>query len=212
MKLYKYTKKSHAELMVHEGIFRLGTLKGYKKIEKHGTEIGDEREGEMITHMDRQVIDSSLPETLSPVAQRILNSGHIVAGRVILITEQIHELTDNCLVYSTSCVADHHIMKRINPDYDACVEISDMHAFFEALGNCVKNQFPELQSMDGDFCVYSNREQHHTQQVSVHPAFVKEKRYAYQQEHRVIWPIQLEDDYFDLHCEKAKQFCSIIEI
>ena len=43
--LYKYTKKEWALGMIQKGEFFIGTLHGFKILERHGSEIGDAGEG-----------------------------------------------------------------------------------------------------------------------------------------------------------------------
>ena len=43
--LYKYMKKEHAKLLTKQGSLRVGTLYEFRNKEKHGQEIGDNKEG-----------------------------------------------------------------------------------------------------------------------------------------------------------------------
>lgn len=212
MNFFKYAKKKYAFKMVRDGVFRIGTFSDFKNIERHGEEVGDKNEATLSTKMEGHVVDTNDPSSISPVAKRILSMGNFRAGQVIMHVETINERTNDCYIFSVSDVLDHGVMKRMNPDYDACIEILDINDFLNALTDCIKR----TQNLDGLIarkCIYANREQTHSQQVDCHPAFVKPIRYSYQKEYRALWiPKVHKIEPIFITCQEAKKFCKMADL
>lgn len=210
---YKYTKKKHALDLFNKGIIRVGTLYGYRQIEKHGQEIGDIEEGRKHIKTLGVPLDTVtpgiMPKTMEVVRQRIHASNiRIEASELITISNS------DLYVFSTSSELSYEVMKRMNPLYDVCIRIDDDNAFFQKLSECLKKRIPNLNGPYNGTCVYIKREQLYSNENDYHPALIKDPKYDYQKEMRVMWePTDLSKkiEPVEITCPELARSCSLIE-
>lgn len=154
-------------------------------------------------------MDLSKPETLNPSMKRMIAEGRIVGPGQIIVGGQLIEQMVDCYMFCTSFVADNAIMKRMNIEYDMCVEIHNPTEFFARVTSSLQQKINIQQTLLGEV-TYITRTAHHTKQTEIHPAFLKDPRYNYQKEFRTLW-ITRDSLFpaFELFCPGIKELVSV---
>ena len=206
--IYKYLPLVFAERLAHEGSLKIGTLRGYQNIERLGREIGDKDEGISIEFShDKEVKTGDKLNPLERAAMQV-GPGMIVVGNYI---ERRH-VSPNLYIFCASISYDPSILEQLNKDYprdkyDACVKITNLKDFVDEI-NLV---FSDKGRFIGCFkCTYLERKFHHTKKMP-HPAIIKEPRYSYQKEVRMIWEPNRKNNIEPecLTIDKIKNYCSL---
>jgi hypothetical protein len=178
--LYKYTTREYAEAMLQRGVFRIGTIYEFRHVEEHGTEIGDDAEG------TKQLFDDakySTWENASPIARQIIKGPHNFAFHDVTF-----ELTIDSPDMFVYCLTESPSQQALS-DFgaDTCIEIFDIRRFVRALtGHLHRRQL--VANKEGvRHCIYGERRRDWRTDDDVYPALLKDSRYEYQREVRVIW-------------------------
>ena len=207
--LYKYTQNVYALKMVQTGQCRVGTLFEYRDKEKHGSEVGDSDEGRKTTYSNDPLIDWTKPETVPDIVKRVVKVGE---GRNPIFQNcwfNVNEESPDCYVFSVAEALNPNVMREFG--YDAVVRITHPNLFFQALTECLQNMRRIKSEFTLSKCRYIDRTQHYSRQHSIHPAFMKDPRYKYQQEVRVIWiPEENPIEPVILECPQLRMHCSLI--
>lgn len=204
--LFKYMRRAHAHRLVAEGIARIGTLYEYRDIERHGEIVGDHTEGTKSAAMLVPYLEIRKQEDVPAFVRDRFKIGPNTTVKLVNSKFVVSEESPNYYVYSLAAEYSPAVMKEFG--YDACVRIDDPSRFFSALSRCFRHHGTFL----GVFaCVYMPREVPHTEQHQVHPALIKEPRYAGQMEQRGIWePMARNIRPQILKCRRIVRWCSLI--
>jgi hypothetical protein len=211
--LYKYLKRKYAEPLVCRGTIRLGSLQEYQDEdeERHGTVIGDREEGVKRLYDDPAFATA---ETLSPFASPIVHSViHGVRGPGVAFVNCVFTqeyVSANCWLYCTSARLSAQLMKEFG--CDACVRLDDPATFFEAIFNELKRRGRAHGCKVFD-CIYRERNQHYSADDGVHPAALKDPRYASQREVRAaFFPVNLPIERFlDVTVPELTRCCTLLD-
>jgi hypothetical protein len=184
--VFKYTRRAYAEDMVARGRFRIGTLHEYRRVEAHGSEIGDVGEG------TKQVVDAATGHwrdvTRRPnLAQRFIAAPPDADIRFENVGFQENYDVPDCFLYCVTARFAKGAMQAF--EADTCVEIIRPGTFFAALDAALRARHPITRYLIG-VCQYGDRTRHVTVDGGLHPAFLKPHRYAYQHEIRALWEPQ----------------------
>ena len=182
--IYKYLPIDFANRLVHLGNLKIGTLFDYKNIEEFGSEIGDQDEGISIEFSHDK--EAKTGDKLNPLESAAIKAGPgmIVMGNYI---ERRH-LSPNLYLFCASLSYDISILKKLNKDYpgdkyDACVRITNLKSFIEEVSTALSDKGLFIGCSK---CAYIDRKFHYTENRP-HPATIKDPRYSYQKEVRLIW-------------------------
>ncbi|MCC7409998.1 MAG: hypothetical protein IT442_18175 [Phycisphaeraceae bacterium] len=180
---YKYTNREHAESMLRDRLFRIGTLRDYNDTQKHGTSVGDPDESRVHTSYwatdmpDRMKND---PMWLPHINMAKEDFGDNWDKGFLL--QEIGWM--DCYVYSMSLQLHRHIMQRLG--YDAVVKISNVRLFSQLL----MSRMVDLGFVDHlTFpmrCVYSEAKMAYSDDrlAKLYCLLAKDHAYAYQDEIR----------------------------
>jgi hypothetical protein len=204
--LYKFTARRYAELMVNEGVFRIGTLHDFRRIERHAELIGDAEEGIKVVEDAAEGDRVETPETQSWVSRHLFKlapgAGLLLKGSPML---KVKVDEPDCLIYCFTESSNPDAW----PDCDTCVEIRDPRAFICEISRSA--------GLGDEFkmgkCVYKQRVEQ-TDDPEADPAvLIKPAKYAHQQEWRALLalrPCRQVDRPVNVHCSSAARFCRII--
>lgn len=194
MKWYKYLPKQFADDMVTNGCIKLSMLSYYRDIEAHGDAVGDTKENTRIIYSHDKDVKTSL-EQLNPLEKRLFFLGgakvenfHFEKNRI-----EILDKGDNLIAYCASNEFNKDSMERIskeniaagNDAYDACVEISDHVDFVKTIEKFLVREYGFKYKGHGD-CHYNDRLVHWSQANNVSSWYLKELKYQYQSECRIV--------------------------
>jgi len=182
--LYKYLPIKFAEKMINENSLKIGTLYSYRDVENYGDEIGDSDEGKRTEYSHDK--EPKRGDQLNPLESAAINVG---AGMIVennYVERQHH--SENVYLYCLSRTYKTTTLEKLNKDfpgekYDACVEIFEPDKFISAINASFGHKGENIGSFD---CCYINRKQHYTVKMP-HPALIKDPKYSYQEEQRIIW-------------------------
>jgi len=207
--IYKYLSSDHAIALTRHGCIRIGTLHNYRDTEEHGQEIGDKDEGITIEYShDKEPKTGDKLNRFESIAFK-LGSGMIVSN---IYLERPHR-SPNLYLYCASLTYDPSILHRLNlhcpgDEYDACVRITNVGEFVAKI-NAVFSA--KARFVGAYLCTYTPRKFHYTDKAH-HPALIKDCRYSYQQEVRLIWEPNNKDDSIEPVCLSIKNltaYCSL---
>lgn len=207
--IYKYLPLEFAERLVHSGNLKIGTLLGYQNIEELGSEIGDKDEGISIEFSHDK--EAKTGDRLNPLESAAIKvgPGMIVMGNYI---EKRH-FSPNLYLFCASLSYDKSILKKLNEDYpedkyDACVKITNLKDFVEEVNTVLSDKGRFIGCFQ---CTYIDRKFHYTEK-RLHPAIIKDPRYSYQKEVRLIWEPKNKKNHTDpeyLTIPNIKKNCSL---
>lgn len=204
--LFKHMHKAHATRLLREGVVRIGTLYEYRDIEKHGVVVGDDSEGTKSAAMHvpnlTMTKQENVPEFVRSRVRIVGNTTVQMINSKFILSEE----SPNFYIYSLAEECSPALMKELG--YEACVRIADTDGFFSALNKCFRHYF---RSGALHRCVYIPRQVPHNEQHEIHPALIKDPRYADQKEYRFIWePKGTNIRPVMLKCRKLSQWCSLV--
>lgn len=181
---YKYLNYNHARDLVSNGSFRIGTLYDYKEIEAHGSEIGDEIEGQKVIHCKQKHIIKGFNEP-----QHFDKYFPILVGADVI--SDIHFVNDqsspNIFVCSFSNSFDITAMERMG--YDSCVKILDLDKFLTYyFKKIIKKGLATGGCSTCKKMLYADDNEMDINDAHDRPAWeMKKKRFKYQDEYRAVF-------------------------
>ena len=181
--LFKYTRREYADAMLKHGVFKIGTLHGFRRIEELGSAVGDAGEG------TKQVFDEATGHWRDITSRPNLAQAFISAPPDANITfsnvgfEVSYDIPD-VFVYCVAATLSQRAMDAF--EADACLEITDPKRFFKALDAALRARHLVMNYLVGA-CIYDERRRHVRGDGGVHPAFLKPREYDYQCEIRCLW-------------------------
>jgi hypothetical protein len=211
--LYKYLPLKYAKDLTEKGIIKLGTLSEYQNVDLHGTDIGDKDEGNISkwSLIDKKNVTN---KDLNDVERRAFNIPDGVVGvQINNCLAVATQKSDDLFIYSTSRLFNVQLMRIINSNYhekyDACIKIHNPDKFIQTISDAFKEH--------GNFeatrlCAYISRSIHHSKpDPDIHPVFIKEPRYKYQEEIRSVWSSISTDEINSrvLKIPELSEFCEL---
>jgi hypothetical protein len=213
-RIFKYARRRDALAMVRYGEVGIGNLYYYNSLARVAAGIHDPKEG---TRVFKEFIPSLFASS-SWLARETLRSlrNAALAGRRIDVRDSVIAQEEQCpneYLYSTSLVCDESIMRRMHPDYDSIVLISDPLAFIRAVSKAFRKKLPHLG--DGHYWIVKYSRELHPSQTDLHPLELKEPRDAYQEEFRFTWGVPPEktirpDEYHVVRAPKIRPYCALL--
>lgn len=204
-KIYKFTKRRHADGLVQSGQIRVGTLYWYTNSEHRG-QILDAEEGKLNV---LEIIESASGDSLPRHQYQMFNvSGNNFVQNSIGITN-VQEVDHYIWCASTSsaweCAGD--------DSYDACVEINDPDGFLRTLDEVLRTRAAVHR---GTFAPieYKLRDQRYQGKEIGSAVWIKDPAWANQKEARIAWqpvqegPIQ----YLDLEDQRLAKYSKIYAV
>jgi hypothetical protein len=204
--LYKYMKKKHAKLLLEQGSLRVGTLYEFRNEEKHGQEIGDNKEGTKSAYM--QVENETWSTSNQPeFSKSFFNLGSGGSLNISGITLEKPQNSPDFYIYCTTYEFDESAMRDFG--YDVCIEIEQPEKFFK----CISKYLKHKAKYQGSYkCKYQPRRLPHNHDSGVHPSLVKEAEYSYQKEIRSIWmPTKQNIEPIIIKSKNFKKYCRIVK-
>lgn len=203
VKLYKYTKREFAEGMIANGVFRIGTLSDFRRVE-HGPAIGDASEG--TTKLTHSVESAAWEEIKDSPAVRSLITGELGPGGVFQnVGFSAPFQSPEAYIFCVSEHSSREVMESFGSD--ACLRIVDDQKFFAALHGCLKDRGLVTSNYLVQRCVYRNRTQRWEKYERTHPALLKSPDYQSQAEVRGIFePAKLPISPEFITCPEAAEY------
>lgn len=218
--LYKYMKREHADLLVHKGRMRIGTLLDFQNIEKHRAEVGDAEEGRRTTTVAQDLSGITTFDNLSLFGNTFQNLVIEDCGGEAIYIE---ETSSQYYIFCASSTKDKEAMEAMG--YDTCVEIQNPSFFFQLLTQRSELQSKSEKMLSSDFmmgpCDYSHKSTITAAAAnnsviggsSVPVFFQKLPEFAYQTEFRVVWQPKGENaEPLFVQCEEIRALCRIVEV
>jgi hypothetical protein len=210
--LYKYGRWAHTEDLIRWGRIRVGTLRDYRNIERHAAGIGDAGEG----HKElNEIIGEATGETLSDFSVSVMEPWFPgiagASGVYIANTEvRLRVASPNCWLYCTSQVLSYRVMDSFEANYDACVTITHVAEFYDAIGTELAGRGLTTR---GFICpvTYRERLRDYRADDRLPPWAIKAPtpRYVAQQEVRFVYLAaqEITTPHIDLTLPVLKAFC-----
>ncbi|MEZ8470771.1 hypothetical protein AB6D20_007280 [Vibrio splendidus] len=203
--LYKYMKKEHAKLLLEQGSLRIGTLYEFRDEEKHGKEVGDNKEGTKSAYMEvdnEQWSPSNQPE----FSKSFFNLGTNGSINISGVTLERPQNSPDFYIYCTTYEFDESAMRDFG--YDTCIEIEQPEKFFKCISKSLKHK---ANYQGSHRCKYQPRRLPHNLDSGVHPSLVKEVEYAYQKEVRSIWvPTKQNIEPIIIKAKNIQKYCRVL--
>ena len=215
--VYKFMNPHYLKCLKQNKTIYINFLKNYKEIE-YGKEIGDDLEG--ILHNNINITNYTFGDTeinKNCALEKLLEDERLIkcdgGGKVVL---------DNCAFHSNHSENNYYVYC-ICKEYDGKVKeefggatliISNYAMFLTHLQNALIKKNIHLVTV-GE-CVYiADRTNHFNEKGEKYdysfPALVKEKRYEYQKEFRVLWARndgEIITEPIEIYCPEALEYCS----
>lgn len=213
-------KREHADLLVHKGRLRIGTLLDFKNIEKHRAEVGDAEEGRRTTTVAQDPSGTTTFDSLSLFGNTFQN---LVIEDCEGDAIYIEETSPQFYIFCASATKDKEAMEAMG--YDTCVEIQNPLFFFQLLTQRSELQLKIDLTLPSYFmmgpCDYSHNPMISAaaannsviEESSVPAFFQKLPEFAYQTEFRAVWKPKGENaEPLFIQCEEIRALCRIVEM
>lgn len=190
MRLYKYIPRQFSDGFIRHGAIKIGTLYEYRKTENYNPAIADADEGSFYTEFElpgggEVDLGRTTPEAdffrkhLLRPDQQFSNVKMVLADGARIISRSNSED-----LYVFCCSAQFSASTMAEFGCDACIEISNAHAFVNAVSHAIRHKA----SLLGFGQVhYLSKTTHYRTPHQLHPAVMKDQKYAYQCEWRALW-------------------------
>ncbi len=170
--LFKYMNKKHLWNFLQHGQLRIGTLNEYRNIEKHGDEIGDEKEGTKLIYQafenQKWTSQDKVPKFLRE--KLIIKNGGKVSLHGKNENIEMGRSLESQNYYLFSCTTEFSKDAMQKFGYDSCLLIQNPNRFFKAMSKTIRHKA----SFVGFFpCIYKNRKEKYNQTSSYHLALIK---------------------------------------
>jgi hypothetical protein len=202
---YKYLPKKYADMLLNEGVIRIGTLFDYRRIEELGPASGDKKEGIVTQFFEASKRMGSTEEFPEFVTDNLNISGNIKMTAEPGFRLNVNRSTTDFYIFCASAKYDEKAMKEFG--YDACIFVEKPKSFFR----CLSRKMNFRSSFVGFFpCMYAPRDYQHTTKSIPNPALLKTPDYEYQNEVRAIWKPTMEGAIkpVTLTCKGLSGYCS----
>lgn len=217
-KLYKYTERKWAELLVTEGCIRVGTMYDFRYGESHGPGIKDVAEGtnQLVVNAEEEGIRPGSLASQQLAAVHGMQSAPDGPPNFKNITFGRFVDHPDAFVWCCSTEKSKSAMAAIDKA-DTCVEIFDVAGFCSALDRAVKSK-EAVRLLGSSVVRYDERvEMWNGQSVNMgaHPVFLKGREFDIQKEFRIAWQPTMTVEklgYLIFKTSDAGQFCKIVDL
>ena len=202
--LFKYLKSKDANDFFRQGIIRIGTLYDYRKTERHGTVIGDHQEGLILEQEHYQNLTMQSNEDVPPFIRGRITVETGGMFQVMNSTMGLSHQSPNFYIYCVTTKFDPKVMKEFG--YDTCFEIIDTTQFINGLNRCMRHKGTFIGAYE---CIYTEKVVSPGNKPNHHPALVKDPKFSYQNEVRLLWKPNSEHPRpVRMTCRKIPRHCS----
>ena len=215
-RLYKYMKRKYAQSLIDVGNVRIGTLHGFRDVERFGAGIADPQEGKkaVVAQIDNQRYIGGTP---AGDALKDLGVSLAPGAKVQIIDTYLQTNVDHrdAYVWCSSSEKSAEAMAHIE-GADTCVEIFDTRGFYDALNvaMCEHGEFDQFGPMPVIY--HSLIEEWNGRDLGHQPMFLKGEAFSIQREIRIGWiPKEIHNaplEHIDIVESGIGQFCRIVEI
>jgi hypothetical protein len=218
--LYKYIKREHADLLVHQGRMRIGTLLDFQNTEKHRAEVGDSQEGRRTTVVRQD--PSGITRIDNLIVQGSILKNIVVKGAEVAAVYS-QEVSPQFYIFCASTTKDREAMEKMG--YDTCVEITNPVLFLKLLSQRSELSAKIAPIPGGHFvigpCQYLpnlalSAAEANNSVIGGGPVpifFQKLPEFAYQTEYRAVWsPREPNAEPILIQCEEIRALCRIVDI
>lgn len=221
MRWFKYMERKYAEEFANHGIFRINHLKNYENMELLGSAIGDSEENKLTIFSKIGLKTGSELNDFEKDGFFTFENDDIAKTWTFGNVECIREnhgrptysfcATDTC---SEKIREQFNIDNKLagRPAYDACVEILDRNKFIEVL----KKHMHDINLIyyGHGHCFYREKQipwNQWNRQNEQCPAFIKDPKYKWQQEVRILFEPRDEiyNDFVDLSSSDFVSLCRL---
>lgn len=218
--MYKYGSKKYMHLLAERGEIKIGTLYGYKYMEKQKKGVNDPLEGEYDNSLHisahtfnsgNPIKDTMLRNELSPFIQGIYGSNSISG-----ITFMQKRVSPNCLIFCTSYENSLSVMDEFNAE--CCVQITNPNMFYKLITHEL-NKIIKIRFRDTHKVNYGNYNRINEIRLKpLPPELAKTKDFIGQKELRTIWDISdefidlVDNDGYILKIPQLRKFCKLIKV
>lgn len=212
MRLYKYISKQFADAFARRGAIKIGTLYEYRNTEKYNSAVADKDEGSFQTEFEllgggEVDLGGTTPEA-DFFRKHVLRPGQQASNVKIVMEDgaRIISRSNSEDLYVLCCST--HFSRDVMVEFgcNACVEISDAQAFVNAVSHTIRHQ---ARLVGFGQVHYLEKTKPYTEPHQLHPAVMKDPKYAYQCEWRSLWaPIKPIKGPLFIHASKAASYCS----
>lgn len=216
-KVYKFMDPYYLEKLKKDQKFYINHLNNYKESEL-GSEVGDDREGTLTSevYIDNYVLGSNKNPAFEKSFHSV-QSGVMIDG-LVNMRMSFHDTTigkniidQNYFVYCVGLEYDEKVKKEFG---GATLIIENFPQFLKRLNRELSKQGKRF--VVAEECKYiKNRKNLFTEKDSSFnvdfPALVKDQRYAYQKEFRILWEnIDGSEitEPLNIYCPEALRYCS----
>ncbi|MBR8182190.1 hypothetical protein [Burkholderia ambifaria] len=215
-RLYKYMKRKYADSLLAVGNVRVGTLHGFRDVERFGPGIADMQEGKksVVAHIDHHEYVGGTAE-----ANALKHLGiDIGPGAKIQINSSYFQTdVDHPDAYVWCCSSQKSAEAIAGIDgADTCVEIVDVEGFYAALNVAMAKhgQFETIGPMPVIY--HSLVEEWNGRNLGEHPIFLKGESFSAQYEVRIGWvpggarkaPLE----HIDIVESSVGRYCRIVDV
>lgn len=215
-KLYKFMEPQYLEIIEKYNRFYINFLNNYKEGEL-GSEVGDNNEGKLKTsfHINDYTFSKNsknrnpLFENLFHTKQHIISVGENVTLKNVTIENT--NIDNNYFVFCCCTDNDISLTKHFG---QSLLIINDVPNFINSINNSLKQYGVEM--VIAEKCKYlPNSEFKISQDIKaffkLYPPLVKEGRYSYQKEFRILWKYNNNKKItkpLSVKCKDAIKYCS----
>jgi hypothetical protein len=186
--LFKYMEERFAHDFVDRGVLLVGTLHDFRDKERHTADVLDEEEGVVRTYSFQESLTLSGGDRINPIVDRCVRVAPGVSAHFRNMLFSVTDRSPDMFLFCTSGIADYAVMKRCDPKYDTCVEIRDPDLLMQLITDALHQWGWGVHVGARADCKYEPRwrSQEHTSTTPA--ALVKDPKFDYQLEHRMMWP------------------------
>ncbi|GAB4024584.1 hypothetical protein [Spirosoma koreense] len=206
--LYKYTPAKYAEKMVSEGWLRIGTLSGYRDMEKLGDVIGDEAEGIRQLMVKGLGFTGSMYITSYQSDDVTLRNVNINISGFAADKVPLRIITRSTDYYTFCTTSEYNSAVMAEFKCDTCVVITNPNQFFEEVTMMLRRlgYTQDSEPLLGT-CVYSNKNTvlmgakiNRDDRGQPDIRFHKAPKYSNQKEVRALWT-PMESEIFPINIQ-----------
>jgi len=188
---------------------RIGTLYDFRRSEEFGEEIGDKDEGRKSITMELKPghydINNPIPSD-APINVTFKPGGFMsFAGEGVRIGTGIED--QDAFIYCLTEENDPVQLAKLG--YLSGFEVHDVSGFHDAITSVLSNKVGAFSFARVGKCVYKSRDEDYNSVTGVPPTLIKEPKYSYQREYRIVWRDIRIQDYqpIVLNVPNARKFC-----
>jgi len=219
--MYKYTEKFVADLLFNENRIRIGTLNGFRDMEKRQG-ISDPLEGSYEDHVVIHGTDTDYRENhlFRENLKGFINidsNANVQNIKFINCSSQTKRVSPNFLIFCSAHTKSFEVMEQFD-NADSCFHIHKPETFFQLITFALEKEFEGKVNFLGVHKVNYNsylRKRSALDSKPIHPALAKTEDFIPQCEVRAIWEIPqhlITKPFYDLQIFGLRRFCRLIQV